>query len=162
MSVRRRVRRRPSASITGGTITVATAGTATLGIADIYSLEEALGPRFQPRAVFVGTNAIANKVYRMAGGGSTEPPVFNEDRTRILGKGYYELSTMDAATTSGKKVLIYGDIAAAYRMVDRIGLSVELIPYVFGASAHRPIGARGSMPTGGWTRRSRCRTRSAC
>jgi hypothetical protein len=47
-----------------------------------------------------------------------------------------------STTTSGSKVAIYADWPNAFAIVDRIGLSVELVPHVFGAS-QRPIGARG-------------------
>ena len=53
---------------------------------------------------------------------------------------------MDTATTTGKLTLVYGDIAAAYKIVDSVGLSVELVPHVFGANL-RPNGAAASTPT---------------
>jgi HK97 family phage major capsid protein len=49
---------------------------------------------------------------------------------------------MVSTTTSGSKVAIFADWPNAFAIVDRIGLSVELVPHVFGAS-QRPIGARG-------------------
>jgi HK97 family phage major capsid protein len=66
----------------------------------------------------------------------------NDARDAILGKPFRELSTLDSTTASNKKPLVYGDIAADFRIVDRIGLQVELIPHVFGGS-QRPTGQRG-------------------
>jgi predicted phage gp36 major capsid-like protein len=38
--------------------------------------------------------------------------------------------------------VIYGDIRAAFTIVDRIGMTVELVPHVMGAG-RRPVGKRG-------------------
>jgi HK97 family phage major capsid protein len=50
-------------------------------------------------------------------------------------------------TTSGTAVggtsLSYGDFQSAYTIVDRIGLSAELVPHLFGTANHRPTGTRG-------------------
>ena len=45
-------------------------------------------------------------------------------------------------TTKKEKVLLYGDLEQTYRIVDRVGLSIEIIPHLFGANA-RPTGERG-------------------
>jgi HK97 family phage major capsid protein len=133
----------PQGLVTGGTITVATGGTAALAVADVYALQEALPPRFQPRAVWLATNAVSNIVHRLVAKGDTsEAPLMSEDRTAILGKTVHEVSTLDATVASADKPLVYGDIASAYRIVDRVGLSVELIAHLFGGN-QRPIGARG-------------------
>jgi hypothetical protein len=68
--------------------------------------------------------------------------LMSDDRTSILGKPYRETSTLDATTGSGDHPLVYGDIRAGFRIVDRVGLSVELIPHLFGSN-QRPIGVRG-------------------
>lgn len=68
--------------------------------------------------------------------------MFNDTRTALLGKPWRELSTLASTTTSGSKVLTYGDYSAAYRIVDRVGLSVELVPHIFGSN-RRPTGQRG-------------------
>jgi HK97 family phage major capsid protein len=38
---------------------------------------------------------------------------------------------------------VYGNIRDAYTIVDRVGLSVELIPHLFGSSNRFPTGQRG-------------------
>jgi HK97 family phage major capsid protein len=45
-------------------------------------------------------------------------------------------------TTTGSKIAIVGNIREAFTIVDRVGMSVELIPHLVGAN-HRPIGQRG-------------------
>jgi HK97 family phage major capsid protein len=49
---------------------------------------------------------------------------------------------MATATSTGTKIGIVGDFSSGYKIVDRIGGSVELIPHLFGA-ASRPTGQRG-------------------
>lgn len=125
----------------GSIVTTAALGAYTLE--DVYSLQEALPPRFQPRAVFLASNAIQNDTYRFVGTGDpNEPPLVNEDRTAILGKPLAEVSTMATAAATGNTVLVYGDLQNAYQITDRVGMSVELVGHLFGA-AGRPTGQRG-------------------
>ena len=49
---------------------------------------------------------------------------------------------MSTAVESANKIAIYGNIAAGFTIVDRIGMAVELIPTLFGASK-RPTGQKG-------------------
>jgi HK97 family phage major capsid protein len=45
-------------------------------------------------------------------------------------------------TTTGQRIAIYGDMKTAFRIVDRIGMAVELVPTLFGSN-RRPSGQRG-------------------
>jgi HK97 family phage major capsid protein len=130
----------PFGVVTGTTNTVAAAGQ-TLTIANVYSLVEALPARYQARAAFMASGPILNRTYRLAGGGSTEPPVMSEDRATILGKRALENSDMATVTTTGTKFMLYGDFSR-FVIVDRIGLSVELIPHLLGTN-RRPTLERG-------------------
>jgi len=134
----------PTGLITGldsGSV-IATTTALAIGTGDIYKLQEALPPRFQPNGSWIGSNIIANHIYQLTGPGSDEPSLFNENRDRILGKPFGEVSHMDAALTANKKILGYGDIAKAYRIVDRIGMTVEMVPHLMGENG-RPTGQRG-------------------
>lgn len=132
----------PQGIVTGSTEAVETSEEAKLGVADLYSVQAALPPRFQGGASWLTSLAIANAIYRTVGGGSEEPPPFNEARDRLLMKPWRELSALDSKVETGKEVAIYGDIAAGFKVVDRVGMSVELIPHLLGEN-RRPIGARG-------------------
>lgn len=105
----------------------------------VYAVQEALGPRFQPRARWASSLTIANAIHRMKS--DDEPALFNEDRTRLLGKAWNELSELDTTVTPSSVPLVYGDFQAGYTIVDRIGMSVELIPNVVGEHG-RPTGER--------------------
>jgi hypothetical protein len=51
---------------------------------------------------------------------------------------------MTSALTAASKIMIFGDFRY-YLIVDRIGMTVELVPHLFGATNQRPIGARGLL-----------------
>ncbi|WP_435643870.1 phage major capsid protein [Streptomyces sp. H49] len=118
---------------------------------DMMALEMALPPRFRPRASWLANKAIYNKVRsvsqskgglagdvwaRMSGG---QPP-------EMLGYPAYEVSSMDGTIESSgagaNLVLAFGDFRTGFLIVDRIGMSVELVPHLFGANG-RPTGQRG-------------------
>ena len=85
--------------------------------------------------------ATRNSVKRLvASADDTEPQIFDA-AGNLLGKRYVEASQMPAIGT-GKQPLVYGSIRDAFTVVDRVGMSVELISHLFGAG-RRPIGARG-------------------
>lgn len=132
----------PAGIVTGATEAVTTAAEGKFEIPDVYSTLEALGARWQPRASWLASGPIANVVYRFVGTDSEEPLLMNPDRTSILGKPYSELSTMQATVTKAKVIALYGDIAAGFKIVDRIGMQVELIPHLMGENG-RPTGERG-------------------
>ena len=53
-----------------------------------------------------------------------------------------ELSTMSATVVNGTKIMLLGDFSM-FKIIDRIGMTVELIPQVFGATSRYPTGQRG-------------------
>jgi HK97 family phage major capsid protein len=124
----------PAGLITGATETVTTAAASVIANADVYALGAAVPSRFQPNSTFLSTLTTANAIYVKSGPGSTEPSLFNEDRDRLVGRPWKELSTMSSATTAGANPLVIGDIAAGFRIVDRVGASVELIPNLLGTN----------------------------
>jgi HK97 family phage major capsid protein len=78
----------------------------------------------------------------VAAGNTTEPIIVNDDRTRFLGYPLKTWSTMvSTTTTTASKIAIFADWQAAYQVVDRLGITAELIPHLFGA-------AQGNLPTG--------------
>ena len=147
----------PSGVITGATSTTDTATANAFVIADLYALENALGPRFRPRAVMVMNRAIAQKIrqFDTAGGSGVwldnlrvglpnqvPTPGSYGDGARVLGYGAYESSAMAATVTTGAKIIVFGDFSY-YLIADRVGLSVELIPHMFATANNRPSGQRG-------------------
>jgi HK97 family phage major capsid protein len=143
----------PQGIVTGATGTVA-AGTAAFAVANLYALEEALGPRFRPRAAFIGNRAQYNRVrqFDTAGGAAlwmyireslnNQVPTPGNTGATLLGYPAYEASQMTNALTAASALLVFGDFRY-YLIVDRIGMDVELIPHLFGATNQRPTGQRG-------------------
>lgn len=124
------------------------AGTASFAVAHPYSLKQALPPRYQANAAWLASGTIIDAAYRFVAAGDTdEPPLVSPDRTAMLGKPLHEWSTMKTTTTAGDKILLYGDMRQAFCIVDRLGVSLELVPHLFGGSG-RPTGQRGLLAIG--------------
>lgn len=124
---------------------VSTAGTAAVAIGDYWALKAAIPPRFIATTTFVAAPATFDAAYRLVGGGSQEPPLFADQNRQgpLMGRPLAELSTLGTGATTGTKLMIGGDFRVGYRIVDRIGLSVELIPHMMGTARQMPLGVRG-------------------
>jgi HK97 family phage major capsid protein len=144
----------PQGVLTGATGTVA-AGTAAFTVAHAYALLEALPARFRPNGTFVANLAQANRIRQLDTAGGANLWVQNLQQgvgndasgnlgASLLGKPFYESSVMSSALTAGTTIMIFGDFRY-YLIVDRIGMQVELIPHLFGATNQRPIGSRGLL-----------------
>lgn len=130
------------ATLSGNTVNAATGQTFTA--ANVYALEEALDPRYRTGdANFLGHRAIYNKIrqFDTAGGAQLWERIGAGLPSQLLGYSALESSVMASTTTTGTKFLIFGDFDN-FLIVDRVGMSVELIPQVFGAN-RRPTGQRG-------------------
>jgi HK97 family phage major capsid protein len=144
----------PEGVLTGATTVVTAAGTASFAVADVYKVWEALGPRFRPRAQWVGNLAQYDRVrqFDTAGGASlfiqnltigfqNQPPTPGNMGAQLLGRPANECSAMSSVLTTGALILTVGDWRY-FVIVDRVGLDVEVIPHLMGASG-RPLGQRG-------------------
>jgi HK97 family phage major capsid protein len=145
----------PQGVVTGATNLVTTAGTAAFVVADLYSLQAALPPRFRPRSQFVGNLATYNAVraFDTGGGGALwvqlQSPVASEGVATpgnipplLLGRPAWEDSALAATpTTSASKTLVFGDWRY-FAVVDRIGMNVEVVPHLFGQTNRLPVGQR--------------------
>jgi HK97 family phage major capsid protein len=134
---------------TGGltsTQQITTATGSTTAIADLYSLREGLAnTRFFTNASWLAHPTVFDKMFRFVGGGNTtEPEPFTQGRGGpILGTPKFEWSSMQSGTTTtGQQISILGDFQG-YVIGDRIGMQVELIPNLFGATNRFPTGQRG-------------------
>jgi HK97 family phage major capsid protein len=144
----------PFGLLTGATTTVTSASVATFAVADLYSTENALGPRFRPRAQWVGNRGTYNRVRQfdtagganlwvyLAAGLANNVPRGGNTGAELLGYSANELSTMVSTVTTASKILVFGDFRY-YKIVDRIGMDVEIIPHLFGAANRFPTGQRG-------------------
>jgi HK97 family phage major capsid protein/HK97 family phage prohead protease len=127
---------------------VSTAGTATLALADLDTLEDALPVRWRARASFMASRTVYTSIralFTAVASSSGDQWVRPSQMlpAQLRGFNAYEASAMDTSvTTSNKKVLLLGDFSQ-FLIVDRLGMDVELVPHLFGTTANYPTGQRG-------------------
>jgi HK97 family phage major capsid protein/HK97 family phage prohead protease len=110
---------------------------------DVYDLESNLAPRFRARASFLANKAVFNTIRQFADadGHDLWERIGAGMPAQLLGYNAYEASDMDDDSEDGNKFLLFGDFGQ-FLIVDRVGMSVELVPHLFGAN-QRPTGQRG-------------------
>lgn len=129
----------------GATAAISSATTAVFAIADLYSLEAALSPRFRASAQFVGNKAAYQKIrqFDTSGGAGLWVQLPAAEPGVLLGYPAHEWSAYSSAvTTSGATLMTFGDFSK-FLIVDKIGMDVELIPHLFATANNRPSGQRG-------------------
>jgi HK97 family phage major capsid protein len=128
---------------TGGLTTtqrVQTAVSATYAVGDPWTFRAAIPPRFLGNTTFVAAPGIWDKTYRFVGGNSTEPLQMPTRDGPFLGRPKAEQSTMVTTTTTGSKIMIGGDWQTGFLVCERLGMTVEIVPHIFGP-------AQGNLPT---------------
>ena len=141
----------PQGIVTGATVTVSTAATATLAVADTDSVETALGARFQSRAQWCASRAIYSKIRQLTSSyydpfSPIQQGLNRDGTTGNMGRSLHgypanEVSTMSVSTASSQLVMVLGDFSY-YLIVDRLGMTLDLVPHLFGSN-RMPIGKRG-------------------
>lgn len=132
-------------AVGGATAVVSTAATATLAAADVYSLIQAVSPRFRARGQFVANRAFYDKVrqFDTSGGANMWVQLAYDRPATLVGYQAHEWSAYSSAlTTSGSTIATFGDFSN-FVIIDRVGMNVELIPHMFATANNRPSGQRG-------------------
>ena len=150
----------PQGILVGATNTTSTATTGAFVIGDLYTLEQALPPRFRPRASFVANRYFYDKVRAfdtaggagmwlgyvgagpLANGYGNNVPTGGSIRQPLMGYPAFENSAMVAAVTTGSKIAVLGDWSY-FVIVDRVGMNIEVAPMLFGSVSRYPTGQRG-------------------
>ena len=145
----------PFGVITGATTVFTASNTNSLVVADIYGVHNALGPRFRKAATWTMNNSVGDRIRQLdtAGGANlwvdnltlrsaAIPNSFTDGRmgAQLLGKSTFEATGQSGTFTTGQLIAVIGDFGY-YKIVDRVGLTIETIPHLFGA-------AQGNLPTG--------------
>jgi HK97 family phage major capsid protein len=133
------------AAVPGSVIKTATA--ATFAIGDVWAVRNGLKPRWRRNAQWTAEQAIFDKIRQFATGSGQQSGSFwvelgGDTPAHLIGKPINESSEMDSAITTGKNILVTGDFKRGYKVVDRIGMSVQYNPLVIGAN-RRPTGEAG-------------------
>ena len=130
---------------------VAAQTNAAFGAIDIFALVNDLPARHQNNCSWVAHWSIFNLARQLSPSGAGSS--FWADLgpgipSQLLGRPTYTSSAMQnglsAATSSTDEVLVLGDFARGYTIVDRVGLEVVYNPLVLGSS-RRPTGEVGWM-----------------
>ncbi len=122
----------------------------TLAASDLYKVQNALPPRFQPNATWQASLPVLNVLRQFeTANGAVKFPGLMDGSPHLLGRAVHENSALPgvpnpSATAAGVGTVVYGDISNAYVIVDRIGSTVEHIPNLMGANG-RPTGQRGVL-----------------
>lgn len=128
----------------GGSVVTTVTG-ATFAQGDIYVPVDALPPRHVANASWLANKSFYNRVRQLdTGGGAALWARLAEGRpSRLVDFPVYEASTMSSfSTTTTTKLALLGDFSK-FLIVDKIGMSVELIPHLFGGTNNFPTGQRG-------------------
>jgi HK97 family phage major capsid protein len=131
---------------TGGLSTtqrVLSATTNAYAVADPWLLKAQIPPRFQPNTTFAASPAILDTTYRFVGGNSTEPLQFDTGRSGpFLGRPKIEWSTLTTGTVTGARLMLGGDFRAGFKIVDRLGMTAEVISHALDVTNNMPTGER--------------------
>lgn len=125
------------APTTGGTFTASSS-------ADVYKVEYSVPARWRPKASWISNYATYGIIRQMspaAAGSAFWVTMGGGLPNVLLGHDNYEATSVVSTVTTGSNILVCGDFSQYY-IYDRIGMSVEYVPQVFGANG-RPTGQRG-------------------
>jgi HK97 family phage major capsid protein len=137
-------------AITASRVSATTNG--QFGAVDLFAMVNSLPARAQANAAWCAHWGIFNLVRQMGfTGGSASPAAVWTDLGpgqpgELLGAPAYKVSAMQSslstATASNDDVLVLGDFARGYMIVDRVGMEVRVNPFVLGSN-RRPTGETG-------------------
>ncbi len=144
----------PYGFLTGATTTVTSAAGGSFAIGDLYGTEAALPARFRPRAQWVANRAIYQRIRQFDTYGGSQlwvqlgaglegaAPDRGNIGAQLLGFPANEDSAMGTSIAKDALYLAIGDWRY-FVIVDRIGMSIEVVPHLFATGANRPSGERG-------------------
>lgn len=116
---------------------------ATFDVDDAYDVKGQLPARFMPNATWAAHPTKWDTIFRFTPSGSTtEPQALPTRDGAFIGRPKVEWTAVPTALSSGTTQLLYGDFRTGFKIADRLGMTVEVVGHLFGAS-RRPTGERG-------------------
>jgi HK97 family phage major capsid protein len=116
----------------------------TFTINSIAAVDNALPPRYAPRAQWLARKNVYNTIRTLDSNGTLYVRLTDGRPPELLGYPAREASAMPvrftASTIFGARYAILGDFSQ-FIIVDSAGMDIEVIPHLFGA-------AQGNLPTG--------------
>jgi HK97 family phage major capsid protein len=135
----------PEGLLTGTTQDVPTVGANAFADDDLYALEEALPERWLANATFLAHRSFYNAVRQLGAagdGGNLWVRLADGLPPELIGYPARRQSELPSFNAAADQVLaVFGDYRQ-FLIVDRVGMSVELVPHLIGAN-RRPTGQRG-------------------
>lgn len=114
--------------------------------ADLFAIEEDLPVRWRGRASWLANKSIYNRVRGLGAasdGGDLWVRLGQGLPPELIGYSAYEASAMTTTVAgTNDRALVFGDFSQ-FLIVDRIGMSVELVPHLLATGNNRPNGQRG-------------------
>ncbi|MEU8264470.1 phage major capsid protein [Micromonospora sp. NPDC048999] len=109
---------------------------------DMEAGDNGLDPDWRANARWLGNKSIYNLIrhFDTAGGADLWTRIGDGLPPRLLDYPVAEASRMSGRPTG--RYLVFGDFGE-YLIVDRVGMSVELVPHIFGSARRMPTGQRG-------------------
>lgn len=117
-------------------------GYASFDASDLMALENALPPRFQTRAQWLGRKNTYNLVRALDTNGTLYVRLTAARPGELLGYPANEASAMPTRTVAANRYLVLGDFSQ-FLIVDKAGMDVELVPHLFHTNNNLPTGQRG-------------------
>lgn len=99
-------------------------------VANFIAMQNDLGPRYQANARWLMNLASINAAGQLVAAADTSDAPILSDNGNLLRKPVVEASYMPAGD------VIYGDFRAGFVIVDRLGMSVELVRHIFDGSGN--------------------------
>lgn len=112
------------------------AGSADFATADVYALDNALGPRWRRNASWLSSNGFYNRIRSATDTRENYWASFGAGQpAQLIGYSTYRNESMDNAIVSGSNdyPLILGDFKQ-YKIVDRVGTTILYDPLVLGSN----------------------------
>lgn len=137
----------------GGSSLVAPNTVETYAAADVFKVQNAAAPRFNPNASWLGNLGWINTTRQFeTGNGALKFPELAANPPMLLGRRVYENSHMDSvinpSATESNYIALYGDFKQ-FCITLRLGSTFELIQNLIGAN-RRPTGQRGGVMYSRW------------
>jgi hypothetical protein len=102
-----------------------------------------LGAGWLPNLTWAFHPNRVDTIYRFTPAGSTtEPQALPTRDGPLLGRAVVDWSAIPTAVTTGTTIGLAGDFRAAFTIANRLGMTAEIVPTLFGAT-RRPTGERG-------------------
>lgn len=113
---------------------------------DVYNLDAAMPPRFTTRSSILGAKGTFHLVrqFDANGGAALWERIGAGMPPELLGHPARELSSMSSTVAEGEKILLQGDFGQGYKIIERVGMTVEIVQHLFGDD-RRPTGQRGLL-----------------